>query len=153
MAPEPGHHRLRRGRRSIPNHAYLVTATAYNRKPVFAHPGAAVSVLQSFSWLEARGSVALEACVVMPDHVHAVMRLENAPLRHVMRSFKGYTGSRISQLLGSSGPVWQPAYHDHALRREESLRDAVVYCLSNPVRAGLVDDFHAYPYWYCRYDV
>ena len=153
MAPKPGHHRLRRGRRSIPDHAYLITATAYNRKPVFTHPGAAISVLNSLSWLEASGAMALEACVVMPDHVHAIMYLGNIPLTKLMRSFKGYTGSRISQLVGSGGPIWQPAYHDHALRREESLRDAVAYCLNNPVRAGLVEDFRAYPYWYCRYDV
>jgi putative transposase len=46
-----------------------------------------------------------------------------------------------------SGSVWLPGFHDHALRAEEATADVVRYIIENPVRAGLVKEVGAYPYW------
>jgi hypothetical protein len=45
------------------------------------------------------------------------------------------------------GPVWQPGYHDHALRREEDLVTVSRYLVANPLRAGLVAYIGNYPLW------
>ena len=37
--------------------------------------------------------------------------------------------------------------------RSENLNEVVLYMLNNPVRAGLVKDFHDYPFWWCRWAV
>jgi REP element-mobilizing transposase RayT len=51
-------------------------------------------------------------------------------------------------LLGTPGiPRWQEGFHDHALRREEDLRDIARYIVLNPVRAGLVRNIREYPLW------
>jgi hypothetical protein len=60
---------------------------------------------------------------------------------------------KIRSLLKFQGQVWQAQYHDHAIRKDEVLAEVALYCLNNPVRAGVVKDFHEYPYWYCRYEV
>jgi REP element-mobilizing transposase RayT len=43
--------------------------------------------------------------------------------------------------------VWQPGYHDHAVRQDEDLRAMARYVVANPVRAGLVKDIGDYPHW------
>jgi hypothetical protein len=70
-----------------------------------------------------------------------------------MRRLKTYTSKEIKLLLGHGEPVWGAQYHDHAIRKDEVMREVILYCLNNPVRAGLVKDFQEYPYWYCRFEV
>ena len=93
------------------------------------------------------------AVVVMPDHVHLVIASKDALLAKTMHSLKSFSAHAISQKCGHSGPVWQAGYHDKGIRDEDGLRAQVNYCLENPVRAGMVDDFHLYPYWWCRWEV
>ena len=145
--------RLRTGRFSQDGQYYLLTTMTYERKPVFTHPEAARCVLASLNWLEGQRLIGLEAAVVMPDHLHFVAQLRAETLSSVMQSLKGYTSREINRMLGCEGPLWQPQYHDHAIRKDEVLADVVLYCLNNPVRAGLVKDFHDYSFWYCRYEV
>ncbi len=53
---------------------------------------------------------------------------------------------RSSWKHGVAGSFWQKGFWDHFLRADEELRAAVEYVLANPVRAGLVQDGHVYPY-------
>jgi REP element-mobilizing transposase RayT len=153
MRPDRGSAYLRKGRVSLPGQVYLLTTRTQRRDPLLARPEAAQVVLEGLLWLDGNGRIALDAAVVMPDHVHFVAALGSAALPEVMRSFKGYTGHRINELLGRTGPLWQPQYHDHAVRKDEVLREVVDYCLTNPVRAGLVGDLRDYPHWWCRWEV
>ncbi len=86
----------------------------------------------------------LHAIVVMPDHVHLLLRpLRDHdgwpfPLVDILQCLKGSTAHRINKLLGSAGPVWEEESFDHVLRSDESLRDKCEYIRQNPVEAGLV---------------
>jgi len=151
--PKKGSHHLRQGRYSRPGQIYLLTTATHNRRHLFTDARAAKLVMDSLHWLEKQGRITLEAMVIMPDHLHFVAQLHNTSLDHLMRSLKGYTGKELNRLLGSIGPAWQAQYHDHAVRKDEALRQVILYCLENPVRAGLVEDFHCYAHWYCRYDI
>ncbi len=153
MKPQNRSKLLRKGRASIKNQHYLITATVLERNPVFNQAEAAEMVLKSLHWCEKQGKIVLNAAVVMPDHLHFVMSLHGGSLARLMHSLKGYTAYKINELLKKKGPFWQPQYHDHAVRQEEDLNEVVLYTLYNPVRAGLVNDFHDYPFWYCRWDV
>ena len=153
MPPGKHHHRLRKGRFSEIGQYYLLTTATQDRIPVFDHPEAASIVLSSLQWLERQGRIRLEAAVVMPDHLHVVAELCDGSLGMLMQSLKGYTARKINRLLDRKGNLWQPQYYDHAIRKDEVLEEVILYCLHNPVRAGLVSDFHKYPYWYCRWPV
>ncbi len=153
MKPEKGSHFLRKGRTSIKSQRYLITATVQERKPIFISPQIAEIVLESLHWLEKQEKIILDAAVVMPDHFHFVAALCDGSLSKIMHSLKSFTAKRINDLLNRQGRIWQPQYHDHAIRKEETLIDVVIYTLNNPVRAGLVKDFHDYPFWYCRWQV
>jgi REP element-mobilizing transposase RayT len=153
MKPSRGSNFLRKGRASIKNQHYLLTTTVLNRKPLLNQKGAAEVVLSSLIWLEKQGKIILDAAVVMPDHLHFVAGLKNGSLAELMRSLKSYTAKKVNVILEREGPFWQSQYHDHAIRKDEDLNEVVLYTLNNPVRAHLVNIFHDYPYWYCRWDV
>jgi putative transposase len=153
MKPRKGSILLRKGRASIKNQHYLITTKVLDKKPLFAQTEVAGIILNSLHWLEKQGKIILDAAVVMPDHLHIVAGLRKGSLAEFMRSFKGYTAYKINELKNKKGPLWQPQYHDHALRQDEDLNEVVLYTLRNPVRAGLVKDFQDYPFWYCRWDV
>jgi len=153
MKPFKGSKFLRKGRASIKNQHYLLTTIVLDKKPVFNRGDAAEKVLASLHWLEKQEKIALDAAVVMPDHLHFVAGLKSGSLATIMRSLKRHTAKKINILLNREGPLWQPQYHDHAVRKDEDLNEMVLYTLHNPVRAGLVKDFRDYPFWYCRWDV
>ena len=153
MKPSKGSSLLRKGRASITNQIYLLTTVVHERKPVFTQSETAEIILSSLLWLENREKMALEVVVVMPDHFHFIAELHSGTLAKLMHSLKSYTARKINVLLNRRGRFWQAQYHDHAIRKDEVLNEVVVYCLNNPVRSGLVKDFHEYPYWYCRWAV
>jgi len=153
MKPSKGSKLLRQGRASIQNYHYLLTTTVIGRKPLLNQAGAAKIVLDSLHWLAKQEKIIFDAAVVMPDHIHFVAGLKQGSLAQIMHSMKSYTAQKINPIMQREGAFWQPQYHDHVIRDDEELKQVVLYALHNPVRAGLVGDFHDYPYWYCRWKV
>ena len=66
----------------------------------------------------------------------------------MVRSLKGRSSRQINRARNGSGTVWQSGFHDRALRREESLREASFYIINNAVRASLVTHWWNYPLLY-----
>ena len=144
---------MRKGRTSIKNQHYLITTAVHKRKPILDYPETAQIILSSLHWFESQKRIILDAAVIMPDHLHFVAALQQDSLERLMHSLKSYTAKKVNALLHRQGAFWQPQYHDHALRKDEALNEVVLYTLNNPVRAGLVENFRDYPYWYCRWSV
>lgn len=144
----PASCRLRAGRHDEPGQYYLLTICCQDRARIFHDPAAATIALDCAQWLDRVGRVTLMSVVVMPDHVHMVVGLRRTSLPAVMHSFKSYVAHAIRRRK-----IWQEGYHDRGIRDEEALHAQVEYCLHNPVRVGLVEDFHQYSYWWCRWEV
>jgi len=88
------------------------------------------------------------AFVVMPDHFHWLFALgDGNQLAPLVKSVKSFSARRINLILGDSGRVWQPGFHDHALRRDEDVAQVARYVVANPLRAGLVERLGDYPLW------
>ncbi len=80
----------------------------------------------------------LLAWCVMPNHVHAVLKLPpGEQLDAVMHSWKSFTSHEINKRTGEKGTVWQKESYDHLIRDGEDLRNQVAYVLDNPKKAGL----------------
>lgn len=95
-----------------------------------------------------------DAYVVMPDHLHWLLALQNDySLSKVMQQVKGSSAFQIQKirreqgLLGTNESLWQHGYHDHALRKEEDLQKFARYIVANPLKAGIVDKIADYPLW------
>ncbi len=107
--------------------------------------------------------VALDAFVVMPNHVHGILVIvcdpdempNNATPHHgavqrrteqfgkpvpgsiptVVRSFKSATTKLINELRGTPGcPVWQRNYYERVIRNERMLNQLREYIATNPLR-------------------
>jgi REP element-mobilizing transposase RayT len=89
----------------------------------------------------------LIAWVVMPNHVHVIIRtLPGYSLGAVVHSWKSFTAKQANRLLGRTGPFWQVDYFDRVIRDERHLSAAVQYVHHNPEKAGLVDRAEDWPY-------
>ena len=134
-------HRLRDGRWSSSGQIYLVTTVTNGRLPVFADFSAARTLIQVIRQDQLLGSHQTLCFVVMPDHLHWLLQLQNETLPRLVGRIKSISAKRLGQ------PIWQKGFHDHALRREEDVRSVARYVVSNPLRAGLVERVGDYPHW------
>ena len=133
--------RLRTGRYSQSGQVYLVTTVTRERQAFFADFASArllVGVLRAESAL---GSCVTLAFVVMPDHLHWLLQLEQGSLSALVGRVKSISAKRLGR------PIWQAGFYDRALRREEDLQAAARYVVANPLRAGLVKRVGLYPHW------
>ncbi len=139
---QPHGKNLRKGRVSLPNQIYLVTAVTAARKPVFASFAAARLAVRCLHDKDIERHAQTCAFVVMPDHIHWLFQIEEGgKLSGVVRLYK----AKVSMILRHR--VWQRGFHDHALRNDEDLRDIARYIVANPLRAGLVKSVGEYPHW------
>jgi REP element-mobilizing transposase RayT len=139
---QPHGKNLRKGRVSLPNHAYLITAVTASRKPVFAPFVAARAAVRGLHDRYVAHHVQTLAFVVMPDHIHWLLQLEeDGSLSEAVRVYK----AKVSLILRQQ--VWQRGFHDHALRDDEDLRGIARYIIANPLRSGLAKSIGEYPHW------
>jgi len=109
-------------------------------------------------------NVGLDSCVVMPNHVHAVITLANpeadcatsgsvgaglkpAPtdvpakrhgLSEIVRALKTFSARQINEMRNTPGaPVWQRNYYEHVIRGEEEWNRIREYIHTNPARWAL----------------
>jgi putative transposase len=87
------------------------------------------------------------AWVVMPDHFHWLIELQQGSLSELMQKTKSMSTKAVKQRTGRNISLWQRGFHDRALRREEDLVRLARYVVANPLRAGLVEKLGDYPLW------
>ncbi len=76
--------------------------------------------------------------VVMPNHVHAVMKpLETFNLEDCLQRIKQFVSRHVNRARGQSGPLWTEESYDRIVRDEEHLWRTVQYIGRNPAKAGL----------------
>jgi len=147
MPVKPHGHSLRRGRYSESERIYLLTTTLLQRRRLFSDFRLARLLITELRVAHEQQQVASLAWVVMPDHLHWLVKLQSGSLDELMRRIKSNSARQINQFLGTQGPIWQPGYHDRALRQDEDLQSAARYIVANPLRAGLVERIGDYPLW------
>lgn len=113
---------------------------------ILRRPDVAI-VLQSILREGDGGLYHLHRWVIMPNHVHVLLTLEQyAELGHVIQRIKGSTSHAINRLLGQSGRLWQPEYFDRLIRDAAHLEKVGQYIEWNPVKAKLCADPKHWPY-------
>lgn len=76
--------------------------------------------------------------VIMPNHVHALLRpLITAPTSKLLGAAKGASARRINERIGAHGSLWMDESFDHIIRGMDSLRKFQSYIANNPAKAGL----------------
>lgn len=132
---------LRKGRWSVIDQIYHITSCTLERKPIFENLYAARTLIRTLRAESNYSNSITLAFVVMPDHFHWLMQLGDADLSKIVGRVKSLVARRVGKT------IWQSGYYDHAVRKEEDLRVIARYIITNPVRAGLVDNIDQYPHW------
>jgi putative transposase len=138
MRDKPGYAALRKGRVSIANQIYHITSATRDRVRYFEDFQLARSLIKEFH----RQDIETLAFVVMPDHFHWLVQLNDTPkeLASYVRSIKCAVTKRYSV-------EWQKGFYDRAIRKEDDLAAIARYIILNPVRANLVNTVREYPHW------
>jgi len=82
----------------------------------------------------------LGASVIMPNHVHCIVRLlhpSDRDLEDLIGSWKSFTARRINALQQQTGALWQDESYDRIIRDEEHLWKSIQYIGRNPKNANL----------------
>ncbi len=88
------------------------------------------------------------AWVIMPDHIHWLFQLtENKSLSEVMKYFKARSAQQVNRYLKRRSKLWQNAFYDHAIRKDEDVKAIARYIVANRLRAGLVEHIGDYSLW------
>jgi REP element-mobilizing transposase RayT len=144
----PNSKALRLGRYSCRDHVYHVIACTRDRLPFFEGFRSARVVIRELRHADLAGRAETLAFVVMPDHVHWLLRLRGpTSLSRTVQLMKVFSARHVNSLLRRKGSLWQRGFYDHAIRTEESLEETARYIVANPLRAGLVGRIGEFPHW------
>jgi putative transposase len=175
MAYNPQIHHRRRVRLMGWDYArawwYYVTVCSANRLCIFGQVkndcmvNSDIGKIVEEEWLRTpiiRPEVELDAYVIMPNHVHAIIVINEtrkediqcvgthgrASLRRAPRSlgsliagFKAITTKRINMYRQTPFvPVWQGRFHDHIIRNDADLHCIRAYIANNPLQWSLDEE-------------
>lgn len=146
---------------------YFVTICAEKRECLFGEILADAMLLSPFGQIVLGvwqalprhfASVELDAFVVMPNHVHSIVKIvgeanghpkeqplpaihdgtQPGSLAAIVQNFKSVTTRKINQLRGLSGKtIWQRNYHERVIRNQRELEAKRQYIANNPMQWAL----------------
>jgi REP element-mobilizing transposase RayT len=105
---------------------------------------------------EIRSELFCDAFIIMPNHLHAILRIENKTpqtpqtIQHTgiayrspksissfVAGFKSSATKQINELRGTPKlPVWQPRFYDHIIRTDAEFKRINDYINTNPEKWG-----------------
>jgi REP element-mobilizing transposase RayT len=85
-------------------------------------------------WYEVR------AWVIMPNHLHFLIKIGTTPLAKIVKELKRYTARKANKILQRNGAFWCEDYFDTYMRDAEHESRTLRYIENNPTKAGLTRD-------------
>jgi putative transposase len=131
---------------------YFFTVVAQRRRPFLTDEIARTALRQALREVRARHRFAIDAIVLLPDHLHTVWTLPTSDDRYPLRWKQ--IKSRFTQIYLDRGGVELPVsvsrqikgergvlqrrYFEHTVRDEADLKRCIDYVHINPLKHGLV---------------
>jgi putative transposase len=141
---------MRYRRLYLDGYSYFITIVTHRRRPILITH---IDLLrESFRHAMRRFDFDLEAVVVLPDHLHMIIRPAEARrypaiVASIKRRFSSLLPETLKEAPQSAGrrrqrylPVWQRRFYEHTIRDEKDREKYLDYIRHNPVKHGLVDD-------------
>jgi putative transposase len=125
---------------------FTTTKTSMSRRLLQSERNATllVDVLRS---LVRERKFKLHDFVIMPDHVHLLLTVEDTmTIEKAMQLIKGRFSHRLLKECGYLGEVWQRGFSEVQVLNKESIKRYRDYIANNPMKAGLVDSPEKYPF-------
>ncbi len=103
-----------------------------------------IEVLRSYV---AQKKFRVDDFVVMPDHVHLLLTLdETITIERAVQYIKGGFSYRLKKDTGYLGEVWQPGFSEVRVEDKNSFEQHKKYIAENPAKAGLLKLGEEYPF-------
>jgi putative transposase len=152
-------HRKTCHRYDVPGDTHLLTFSCFRRLPLLSRDRSREWLLDGVRLGQRKGQFHLWAFVVMPEHVHLVVRpLGPTKVSQILKTMKKSTTNRALSWLHAHAPTYLPnlldaqpngacSYrfrqrgggHDRNLRSVRDIHEKIAYVHENPVRRGLVE--------------
>lgn len=149
-----------------PSHLYFLTASIVDWKHLFITPEYINIPLNSLAWLQQQKRILLFAFVIMPSHLHAIIKPEIATIGEIVQQFGSFTAHEVLKKLRADNrkdfldifhQKRRDQRHEHSVWQDvqaknvysmKSLQQKMEYIHQNPVAKGwkLVEDRADYIY-------
>ena len=130
-----------------PSRTFFATTNASMGKRLLQserNAGLLIDVLRS---LVAERKFELHDFVIMPDHVHLLLTVDDEmTVEKAMQLVKGRFSFRLKKEFGYLGEVWERGFAEVQVMDRRSYEQHRAYIAMNPVKAGFVDSAEKYPY-------
>lgn len=129
----------------------FITIVTYNRLPILISN---IDILRQ-SFQQVKYEYNLIAGVVLPDHLHFIIRCENSGcIPKIISSVKSNFSREMpfnnyqseKQILRREKGIWQRKYFDHIIRDEDDLHKHLDYIHYNPIKHGYVQKVRDWEY-------
>jgi len=142
-----GHAALRRGRFSKASAEYFLTLCTDGKRPGLATPEVSTAILGEMQAMAADGTWTLSCGVVMPDHLHMLIKPgERLPLEKAVQRLKAKTSAD----LRSERLAWERGFFDRLVRPNDDRLAVFRYIYLNPYRSALLAASDRYAHYYCH---
>ena len=117
---------------------YFVTTTTYKYIPYFEAKNNAEIVINVLHNLFKKNFLNVDAVVVMPEHVHAIL-IPKIKLSDYLRDWKRSVARLINEKAGvKNRKIWMEEYFDRQIQNENDLLESRNYLINNPVKKKFV---------------
>ncbi len=82
----------------------------------------------------------------MADHLHLLLEATSETSDLVAFAVEAKQRTSYRYRRQQDRALWQKGYYEHVLRDDEATLVVARYILANPVRAGIVQESHDYPF-------
>lgn len=129
-------------RYNIPNHIHELTFSCYKNNNLLIDDSICQMLFKSILESKSRHNFSLLAFVIMPDHVHLLIRPLNYQysISKILQAIKQPVSRKTSnQLKANQNRFWQPGDgYDRNIVTDSAVLFAINYIHTNPVRKGIV---------------
>ncbi|HET7315281.1 REP-associated tyrosine transposase [Salinisphaera sp.] len=135
---------MRYRRNYVVGGCYFFTVVTAGRRPWLGKARHVDLLRAAFRNVRSRHPFAIEAMVVLPDHLHAIWTLPPADGDYSLRW--RLIKSDVSRRIGSVKRLWQPRFWEHTIRDEIDFTRHMDYIHYNPVKHGLAAAPYEWPH-------
>lgn len=127
---------------------FFFTLVTKNRRPILVQPRVRAALRQSINQVRESAPFSIDAWVLLPDHLHCILRLPENDADYSRRW--GKIKRLASKTLARDGTrcsgLWQPRFWEHWIRDEDDLIRHLEYIFINPVKHGLCAQVRDWPF-------
>ncbi len=131
-----------------PGAVFHVILTCNRKRQVFTNPKYAELIYSNILTNGIAARVNLLAFVIMPDHIHMLIGIQEIGIVELLDSWKSFTTNLLHK-NGHSYKVWQRSFWDRGMRDERDVNNTIKYILDNPYRTNLISYDETYKYAWC----